>query len=192
MTSTANLTSSVPNWKNSPLTHTPTPEQLNQIQTHLDLVLLAIESLITIDTDKVQQAALDLEISTGSIEGVTLWSNRGIEETKNVSDPLTIDQMRSLILIICHLAQQHQELIRRAVTFLEQMTAQHKDPVKTTLLGNYFQRFNDFYQSGNFEDQPLPTAQHTKLASKLLIDLLFYSANSGHHRFWLALLNYTR
>ena len=192
MTSNANLASSVPSWENFPLTQTPNHQQLQQIQAHLDLVLLALESLVNFGKDLMGQTALDLEIGTAVTDKIILWSNRSPNQTDNSGVPLSVEQVRSLILMICYVAQQHQELIRRAVTLVEQMAAQNKDPDQITLLSKYFQTFHQLYQSGIAEGQQLPTEQRSKLASKLLIDLLFYSADSGHHRLWLTLLDYTR
>ncbi|MEA5537190.1 DUF3038 domain-containing protein [Crocosphaera sp. XPORK-15E] len=191
MTSTVNLPSSVPNWENLPLTNTPTPQQLALIQTHIDLMLLALESLIPIDQDMLLQAALDLEINSTLTETVTLWSNRADNGEEILLTTLSVEQTRSLILIICYIAGKYQELIRRAVTLLEQMTAQNKDPAKVTLLGNYLQKFHEFYQIAMIATKLIELPQPKKLASKLLVDLLFYSVENGHRRLWLALLDYT-
>lgn len=189
MISTVNLASSVPNWENFPLTQPPKLQQLYQMQTHLDAVKLALDALITLDQEMMQQATLALEINDDLINEIGTLSN---PTEDNDFEPLPIEQMRSLILIICYLARQHQDLIRRAVTLLEQMIAQGTDPTQTTLLGNYFQKFNKFYQSETAEAQPPSMAHPTQLASKLLIDLFFYSTDHGHHRLWLTLLDYTR
>lgn len=186
----ASMSHSVPSWGDTPLTQPPTPQQLYQMQTHLDLVLLASESLISIDADTVLQATLDLEINTALAEKIKLWSNRNTTARENPLETFSVEQTRSLILIICYIAQQHQELIRRAVTLLEQMTAQSKDPAQTTLLGNYFANFQDHY-SKKSDTPPQSSTDLVKLASKLLIDLLFYSADHGYSRLWLALLDYT-
>ncbi len=183
------MSQSVPTWGNTPLTNPPTPEQLDQMQTHLDLVLLASECLISIDADMLLQAALDLDINTTLVENVQLWSNRDKTTPDNPLHRFNVEQLRSLILIICYINQQHQELIRRAVTLLEQMTAQNKDPAQTTLLGNYLENFKDFYAK-SADDWQLSSNQQVKLASKLLIDLLFYSGDNGYDRLWLALLDY--
>ena len=184
------MSHSVPSWEDTPLTKPPTPQQLEQMQTHLDLVLLASESLIAIDGDMVLQATLDLEINTALSEKIILWSNRNITPRENPLETFSVEQTRSLILIICYIAQQHQELIRRAVTLLEQMTAQNRDPAQTTLLGNYFANFQNYY-SKQPDPLPLSSTDLVTLASKRLVDLLFYSADQGHSRLWLALLDYS-
>ena len=183
------MSQSVSTWGDTPLTNPPTPQQLYQMQTHLDLVLLASECLIPIDADILLQAALDLDISTTLVEKIQLWSNRDATKTDHSLESLTLEQLRSLILIICYINQQYQELIRRAVTLLEQMTAQNQDPAQTTLLGNYLEKFRHFY-SNNPEEINLSSEPQVQLASKLLIDLLFYSGDNGYDRLWLALLDY--
>ena len=182
------MSQSVSTWGDTPLTNPPTPQQLYQMQTHLDLVLLASECLIAIDSDMLLQAALDLDIDTTLVEKIKLWSNRDTIDT----DPLqsfTLEELRSLILIICYINQQYQELIRRAVTLLEQMTAQNQDPAQTTLLGNYLEKFRYFHPKKPNEVN-LSSEQLVQLAWKLLIDLLFYSGDNGYDRLWLALLDY--
>ncbi|MGK7939488.1 MAG: DUF3038 domain-containing protein [Crocosphaera sp.] len=190
MSPVTSMSQSVPSWGDTPLTKPPTPQQLYQMQTHLDLVLLASESLIAIDAEMVLQATLDLEINTALSEKITLWSNRNTTVRENPLENFSVEQTRSLILIICYIAQQHQELIRRAVTLLEQMTEQNRDPAQTTLLGNYFANFQDYYTKQS-DTLPPSSADLVKLASKRLIDLLFYSADQGHSRLWLALLDYS-
>ncbi|MGK7881724.1 MAG: DUF3038 domain-containing protein [Crocosphaera sp.] len=183
------MSQSVSNWGDTPLTNPPTPQQLYQMQTHLDLVLLASECLIPIDADMLLQTALDLDISTTLVDKIQLWSNRDATETDHSLENFTLEQLRSLILIICYINQQYQELIRRAVTLLEQMTTQDKDPEQTTLLGNYLEKFRHFYGKKP-EQLNLSSEQQVQLASKLLIDLLFYSGDNGYDRLWLALLDY--
>ena len=180
---------SVSTWGDTPLTNPPTPQQLYQMRTHLDLVLLASECLIPIDADMLLQAALDLDIGSSLVDKIQLWSNRETTKTDHPLEEFTLEQLRSLILIICYINQQYQELIRRAVTLLEQMTAQNHDPSQTTLLGNYLENFN--YFSGRAGAKlNLSSEEQVRLAEKLLVDLLFYSGDNCYDRLWLALLDY--
>jgi hypothetical protein len=95
----------------------------------------------------------------------------------------------ALVLIICHLAKQQQELIRRAVALLEQLTEQNREPHQVALLGDYLDSFSNTYQERMEEGENTPQAQLTQLALGLLIDLLFYSSPSGARRLWLALMD---
>jgi hypothetical protein len=105
---------------------------------------------------------------------------------------LDVEEARSLVLIICHLAKQHQELIRRAVALLEQLSEQNREPHQASLLGDYLDAFSNTYQERMDEGENVSTDSLTHLALKLLIDLLFYSSPNGHRRLWLALLDRAR
>ena len=86
-------------------------------------------------------------------------------------------------------AKQHQELIRRAVGLLEQMTANNQKLHQTALLGDYIDAFCNTYQERMEEEETTSMDLLTHLALKLLINLLFYSAPGGHRRLWLALID---
>jgi predicted Zn-dependent peptidase len=103
-----------------------------------------------------------------------------------------VEEARSLVLIICYLARQHQELIRRAVALLEQMAEQNSEPHRAALLGDYLDTFSNTYQERMEQGENISPEQLTQLALKLLIDLLFYSGPNGHRRLWLALLDRAR
>ncbi len=195
MSPTVEMSASVTSWEEFPLTNVPTPDQLNQIQTHLDLILLGLEALINLHRDSLVEVATELSLQTTMIQHWLLWEQRQsleTQESQTSSNPLKVEEARSLIVIICYLCQQNQEFIRRAVTLLEQMTAQNKDPLRLALLRDYFDKFKGLYQANVSENQRLESSQLSKLAFKLLVDLLFYSATNGHRRLWLAMLDYTR
>jgi hypothetical protein len=101
---------------------------------------------------------------------------------------LDVEEARSLVLISCYLAKQRQEVIRRAVGLLEQLTEQNREPHEAALLGDYLDAFNNTYQERMENGENTPPDQLTHLALKLLIDLLFYSAPNGSRRLWMALL----
>jgi predicted Zn-dependent peptidase len=126
---------------------------------------------------------------------VGLWRLRQSNPLRKSSGgrkKLDVEEARSLVLIICHLAKQHQELIRRAVALLEQMAEQNSEPHRVALLGDYLDTFSNTYQERMEQGQNVSPDQLTQLALKLLIDLLFYSSPNGHRRLWLALLERSR
>ncbi|MER3478283.1 MAG: hypothetical protein C4287_19745, partial [Leptolyngbya sp. ERB_1_2] len=102
---------------------------------------------------------------------------------------LDVDEARALTLIICHLAKQQNELIRRAVALLEQLTEQNREPHQAALLGNYLDTFHNTYQERMEQGEMASTDALTHLALKLLIDLLFYGSPQGVRRLWLTLLD---
>jgi Protein of unknown function (DUF3038) len=186
--------SSTSAWEDLPLTEAPNAQQLDNIKAHLDLILLALESLAGLGSDAMLQAAKELNLESIVADRVGLWRLRQSNPLRKSSGgrkKLDVEEARSLVLIICYLAKQQQELIRRAVGLLEQMSAQNQPPHRTALLGDYLDRFSNTYQERMDEEQASSEALY-QLAFKLLIDLLFYSATNGHRRLWLALLDHAR
>jgi Protein of unknown function (DUF3038) len=186
--------SSTSAWEDLPLTEAPNAQQLDNIKAHLDLILLALESLAGLGSDAMLQAAKELNLESIVADRVGLWRLRQSNPLRKSSGgrkKLDVEEARSLVLIICYLAKQQQELIRRAVGLLEQMSAQNQPPHRTALLGDYLDRFSNTYQERMDEEQASSEALY-QLAFKLLIDLLFYSAANGHRRLWLALLDHAR
>lgn len=169
----------------------PNIDQLDNIKTHLDLVLLALEALAGISSEAMLQAATQLNLESKVPDRVALWRLRQsnpLRKGEGGRKKLDVEEARSLVLICCYLAKQHQELIRRAVALLEQLAQNNEAPHKAALLGDYIDAFTNIYQE-RMEDEQVSTETLTQLALKLLIDLLFYSGPSGHRRFWLALID---
>lgn len=180
-----------PPLENPSLARSPDPEQLDNIKAQLDLVLLALEALAGIGSEAMLQAAADLDLTETVGDRVALWRLRQSSPLRKGQGRkrLDVEEARSLVLIICHLTSQHQELIRRAVALLEQLTEQGREPHQVALLGDYLDRFTNFYQERMEETREPSPAELTHLALKLLIDLLFYSVPNGSRRLWLALLD---
>lgn len=175
------------------LAATPDPDQLDNIKAQLDLVLLALESLASIGSEAMLQAAATLNLESVIADRVALWRLRQsspLRKGQGGRKKLDVDEAKALVLICCHLAKQHSELIRRAVALLEQLTEQNRPPHQAELLGDYLDAFQNTYQERMEADaihNSSPEAL-THLALKLLIDLLFYSGPHGARRLWLALL----
>jgi Protein of unknown function (DUF3038) len=175
----------------SPLAAVPDPVQLDDIKAQIDLVLLALETLADIGSEAILQAAAQLKLKTAIADRVTLWRLRQSSPLRNSSGgrkKLDVEEARSLVLITCHLAKQHQELIRRAVALLEQLAEQNRPPHQAALLGDYLDGFTSAYQERMQEGEQSTPEVLQHLALKLLVDLLFYSAPGGSRRLWLALL----
>ncbi|NJK49886.1 DUF3038 domain-containing protein [Candidatus Gracilibacteria bacterium] len=173
----------------------PDVQQLDNIKAHLDIVLLALEALIDISSEDMLKAAQQLNLDSIIADRVGLWRLRQSNPLRKSSGgrkKLDVEEARSLVLIICYLAKQQHELIRRAVTLLEQITEQNKAPHQTALLGDYLDAFTNGYQERMEEGENVSSEQLSRLALKLLVDLLFYSSANGHRRLWLALLDYAR
>ena len=179
-------------WQDFHRLKTPTVNQLDNIKSHLDLVILALEAIANITSDSILNAAKELDLESVITDRVALWRLRQSNPLRNSSGgrkKLDVEEARSLVLIICYLAKKEQELLRRAVSLLEQITSQNKPPHQVSLLGDYLDKFINLYQERMASQQELTPDKLSNLALKLLIDLLFYSGNNGHRLLWLAILN---
>lgn len=170
---------------------TPDPVQLDNIKAQLDLVLLALEALAGIGSEAMLQAAAQLNLNSQLTDRVTLWRLRQSSPLRKGSGrkKLDVEEARDLVAIACHLAKQHQELIRRAVAALEQVSEENRPPHTVALLGDYIDNFSNSYQERMLDGEDTSPDILSHLALKLLIDLLFYSGPGGPRRFWLALLD---
>jgi hypothetical protein len=165
----------------------------DNIKTQLDLVLLAIEALLDIGSDAMIQAASDLGLKEALGDRVSLWRLRQSNPIRKGSGgrkKLDIEEARSLVLISCHLAKQNHDTVRRAVCLLEELAEQDRPLHQNALLGDYLDRFTNFYQE-RMDSENVTTDHLTHLGLKLLVDLLFYSGPRGVRRFWMALIDRT-
>ena len=192
MHSTANSAIAKSPWEDLSQIPAASTIQWENIKTQLDLALLALETLTGIGSEAMLSAAVSLNLESKIPDRVALWRLRQsnpLRKGQGGRKKLDVEEARSLVLIICYLAKQHQELIRRAVGLLEQMTANNQKPHQTALLGDYIDGFCNTYQERMEEEPTISIELLTKLALKLLINLLFYSAAGGHRRLWLALID---
>ncbi|ELR96241.1 DUF3038 domain-containing protein [Gloeocapsa sp. PCC 73106] len=135
----------------------PDSQKLAAMKSHLDLIFIALASLSNLNSDT------------------------SLTETHNLED------LKALAQMIFDLTRQRQELVRRAVSLLENMDEQHQPFAQSTLLGDYLDKFARKYQQHPTTPE-LTDEQLEHLAIKLLIDLLFYSASNGYDRLWSVLL----
>ncbi len=192
MHSAADSVTPNPQWADLIKLSAPNTVQWDNIKTQLDLVLLALETLTGIGSEAMLSAAINLNLESRVPDRVALWRLRQsnpLRKGQGGRKKLDVEEARSLVLIICYLAKQHQELIRRAVGLLEQMAEKKREPHQAALLGDYIDAFCNTYQERMEEDDQINTDLLTHLALKLLVDLLFYSAPGGHRRLWLALID---
>ncbi|MBE9049286.1 DUF3038 domain-containing protein [Nostocales cyanobacterium LEGE 11386] len=192
MHSAADSATPNPQWEDLIKLPAPNTVQWDNIKTQLDLVLLALETLTGIGSEAMLSAAINLNLESRVPDRVALWRLRQsnpLRKGQGGRKKLDVEEARSLVLITCYLAKQHQELIRRAVGLLEQMAEKKQEPHQAALLGDYIDAFCNTYQERMEEDDQISTDLLTHLALKLLVDLLFYGATGGHRRLWLALID---
>lgn len=187
----ASQTPSVAKWQDLHRLNTPTIDQLDNIKSHLDLVILSLEAIANVTSETILQAATTLNLDSIIRDRVELWRLRQANPWRKSTGgrkKLDVEEARSLVVIICYLAKQEQELLRRAVSLLEQMTIQDKQPHTTALLGDYIDKFTNLYQERMAEKAAMNSDHLYQLSLKLLIDLFFYSGTNGHRLLWLAVL----
>lgn len=171
-----------------PLAQMPNSQQLDDIKAHLDLVWLALESLAGIGSDALLRAANKLNLTSVAGDRIGLWRLRQSDSWRNSREnKIDVEEARFLVRLIGYLARENQELIRRAVSLLEQISAQAQDPHHTALLGEYLETFGNAYQMHR-EAEVIAPQESERLACKLLVDLLFYSSANGHRRLWSTLV----
>jgi Protein of unknown function (DUF3038) len=188
----ANSPTPISQWEDLTQIGAPSSVEWDNIKTQLDLVLLALETLTGIGSEAMLSAAIELGLESKVPDRVALWRLRQsnpLRKGQGGRKKLDVEEARSLVLIICHLTKQHQELIRRAVSLLEQMAETNREPHQAALLGDYIDAFCNTYQERMEEDENISTESLTNLGLKLLVDLLFYSGPGGHRRLWLALID---
>ena len=179
-------------WQNLDDAVTANNSELESIKSHLNLILLALEAIANISSEAILRAAKELNLES-LIEHIKLWRIRSSNPKGNSREKkLDVEEARSLVIIICYLAHQHQELLRRAVGLLEQATEQKNPPHQTALLGNYLDKFINYYQERITNSPDVSPQYLSHLAWKLLIDLLFYSSPNGHRLLWIAIFNAAR
>lgn len=179
-------------WEDLNQLPTPNSVQWDNIKTQLDLVLLALETLTGIGSEAMLAAAVNLNLESKVPDRVALWRLRQanpLRKGQGGRKKLDVEEARSLVLIVCYLAKQHQELIRRAVGLLEQIAAKQQEPHQTALLGDYIDAFCNTYEERMEENTEVSMDLLSNLALKLLVDLLFYSAPNGYRRMWLTLMD---
>jgi hypothetical protein len=192
MHSAANSAHPNSQWEDLTQLSAPNTVQWDNIKTQLDLALLALETLTGIGSEAMLSAAILLNLESKVPDRVALWRLRQSNPLRKGTGgrkKLDVEEARSLVLIICYLAKEDQELIRRAVGLLEQMAETNREPHQAALLGDYIDAFCNTYQERMESDEQISTDALTNLALKLLVDLLFYSSPGGHRRLWLALID---
>ncbi|WP_199248204.1 DUF3038 domain-containing protein [[Phormidium] sp. ETS-05] len=151
------------------------------MKNYLNLVLLALESLADIGSQAIITTAVTLNVEAPVIAAIQNPNEVQIEPA----------QTEAIASICSYLAQQNQELIRRAVEAWEQLAQQNRPIDDVPLIGDYLDKFCQKYSRTLAEsegsDEQISPNQLTDLALKLLVDLLFYSSPLGFNRLCRAL-----
>ncbi len=176
------MSASTVKWEDLTLNANLNPSQLEQIASQLDLVTISLLALTQISSEGMMQAAKDLKLDSIVTEWVNGWPSERCKQ-------LNIDQVKSLVLILSHLAEQQQTLMRRNITDWEQTIQYHRSVEESPSLADYISNFIKIYQDRTQNVLNLSSPVLSEAALKILVELLLYSSPNGHQRLWGALLH---
>ncbi len=158
--------------------------QLNQIATELDAVAVAISALTRIERVEIRQVAQDLQVESLLSDWIDKWSPGRFASSKQ----LDLDRLRALILIINHLAQTHQAIVRQNINYWHQTVQSEQLPLQAPALADYLNNFLTIYQAQMGNEASQSIEELSAAALTLLVELLFYGGATGHVRLWRGLL----
>jgi hypothetical protein len=166
--------------------------QLDRMAENLETIAIALVALAQIGKAEIDGAARDLQLETSGLPPASTlvsgwiesWSFPPIESRQR----LDVKELRVLVLVISHLAQEYQTLIRRTIGYWEQTIEYRQLPLQSPALADYISNFIKIYQERSSKPTDLSIEDLSDTALDLTIELLFYSSPAGHQRLWNALL----
>ncbi|MEO1133159.1 MAG: DUF3038 domain-containing protein [Cyanobacteria bacterium J06639_1] len=161
------------------------------IKCRLDLMFCALEALTDDSSAAALQAAKTLGVDRFMGDRVSFWRLRNanpLRKSDGGRKKLDIDEVRALVLTICHLAQQNQAGIRAALAQVEAATAAERELSSEPLVADYLDTFHSDYRDRMIDGDRLSADSITDLAVTLLVDLMLCSGREGASRLWFALL----
>jgi hypothetical protein len=158
--------------------------QLDRITMDLDTIAIAIAALTQIDRVEMRQIAQDLQLESIASDWLNEWSL----QQPPAYDRLDVQQLRAVVLIVNHLAQLHQTLVRRTIGYWQQTIKYAQLPIQSPALADYIGNFITIYQARHGRQTSQSVEFLSSTALNLSIGLLFYSSPNGHQRLWEALL----
>jgi hypothetical protein len=162
--------------------------QLARITTELNAISIAIAALTPLDRGELRKIAQDLQVEAIVSDWIDDWSlERAGSQTQ-----YNIQQIRALVLILHHLAQQHQPLVRRNIDDWQQNVRADRLPLQSPQLADYIGNFITIYQARIGRTNDLSFEELAETALNLTLGLLFYGSPNGHQRLWVALLQRSR
>jgi hypothetical protein len=174
-------------WDDLSLQSTLDSAQLNQMAIELDLVTIALAALTQIDRGEMQQIARDLQLESTISAWIDEWP-----ACRSTQAHLDADLVRSIVLVVNHLAQEYQVSIRRNIYYWQQTVEYNLLPLQSPSLADYIDNFIKIYQVRLGDRSQSSFEALSETALNLSIELLFYSSPNGHQRLWKALLERTQ
>jgi hypothetical protein len=158
--------------------------QLHNIRVELELVTIAITALSKVDPLEIGLIAQELQVESIVAE----WLHEWHDSQSTPPQQLDIDQIRSIILIVHHLARQYQLVVRQNMNYWQQIVRSDRLPLESPALAEYISNFIKTYQTRFPAETRYSIEALSQAALNLLIELLFYGTANGHQRLWGALL----
>jgi hypothetical protein len=177
------------------LQHLPLPAGLaspsGTIIAYLDLLLLGLEALAGESSEAVLRTAKTLHLESLIYDRVGLWRIRNASPLRRSTGgrkKVDIDEARALVLIIHHLAREHQSQLRQTLSRLEVAFSEERSPYQEPPVAHYLEEFHAHYRSRMVDGESRSQDSITEQALRLLIELHFYSSRHGLSRLWGSLL----
>lgn len=187
------MTASTVKWDDLVLNTELDRSQLERMAENLETIASALVALTQIGKTEIERAASELHLETSSLPSATIMLSEWIESwslppTKS-RQQLDVKELRVLVLVISYLAQEHQTLIRRNISYWERTIEYRQLPLQSPSLADYISNFIKLYQERSSKPVDLSIEDLSDAALGLTIELLFYSSPAGHKRLWNALLH---
>ena len=178
------MSASTAKWDDLLLNSDLDPARVELMAANLDTIAIALVALTQIGKIEIEQAARELQLETLVAEWIDSWS---LPPTKS-RQRLDVKELRALVLVISHLAREYQTLIRRNISYWEQIIEYRQLPLQSPSLADYISNFIKIYQERSGKPTDLAFEALSEAALGVSIELLFYSSPKGHKRLWHALL----
>jgi hypothetical protein len=165
-------------------------------KTQIDLLLLAIEALDLGGAEAMLASAKELGLEEVIRGRVNLWLLRSSNPLRRFSQrqPMSQDEGKALVLIICFLARRLTVLIRQLLLGYQQLSDQGLSFDHHFRLSDYLARFRSHFRARMNAKRSGVIAYSTdeklnELAIELLTKLLFCTGTNGAERLWVSLFD---
>ena len=165
-------------------------------KTQIDLLLLAIEALDLGGAEAMLASAKELGLEEVIRGRVNLWLLRSSNPLRRFSQrqPMSLEEGKALVLIVCFLARRLTVLIRQLLLGYQQLSDQGLSFDHHFRLSDYLARFRSHFRARMNAKRSGVIAYSTdeklnELAIELLTKLLFCTGTDGADRLWISLFD---
>lgn len=172
------------------------PVSPRRARLHLDLMLVALESLEVGGSEVMLAAAKELELDEIVNNRVVLWRLRGTNPWRRAHNRrhLKIHEAKALVAIACHLSRRLTGNIREMLLAYRQMEAKQLPLTHHFRLSQYLEKFRAHFRSRMNPRRTMVISYKDdrkldRLAISLLNQLIFCTGTSGMERLWISLFD---